>query len=443
VQGSAPSLNPPRDVSDEGVADCTRGACAPRKLEWQHGYLRIDDIRQWLIVGAKSIGAVKPSHVFQIDQGRPVGILQQMKSLRLLLTLAAVTQVLAQESPSPEVLPDGRVTFRLQAPEARDVRVQCESLPNAAMTKDEQGVWSFTTAPLPPDYYGYSFVVDGVRALDLRNPLMKYNLLSTESQVHVPGPGSLPWELNDVPHGVIHRHIYRSAAAGDDRAYFVYTPPGYKASAMKRYPVLYLLHGFSDDATAWWSVGQANLILDNLIARRQATPMVIVMPLGYGTMEIVQGSESRRRDPRVRERNLSGFRAALLEEVLPQVESEYRVSKDYKSRAIAGLSMGGVESLTVGLNNLDRFAWIGAFSAGALDTNYSDTFPKLAASANDRLALLWISCGKDDGLIKANREFVHWLDGKQLHCTWTEVPGAHSWRVWRRNLATFAPLLFQ
>ncbi len=381
--------------------------------------------------------------LFPVDQGLANGIVRDMKSIALLLALISVTPLLAQDGRSPEVRPDGRVTFRLKAPEAREVHVQCESLPNAAMTKDDQGVWSFTTAPLPADYYGYSFVVDGVRALDLGNPLLKYNLLSTESQMHVPGPGSLPWELNDVPHGDLHRHLYHSAAAGDDRAYFVYTPPDYKPSGGKRYPVLYLLHGYSDDATAWWSVGQANLILDNLIARREAVPMVVVMPLGYGAMEIIQRGWRRVSQPDLWQRNVSLFGDALLNEVLPQVESEYRVSKDARERAIAGLSMGGAESLTVGLNHLDRFEWIGAFSSGGLNTNYSDAFPKLAAPANDRLRLLWISCGKDDGLIKANREFVHWLDGRQLHCTWTEVPGAHSWRVWRRNLAAFAPLLFQ
>src|SRR5580700_3622415 len=169
-----------------------------------------------------------------------------MKSIASLVALALGTPVFAQNASSPEVLPDGRVTFRLQAAGAHEVRLQCESLPAADMTKDDKGLWSFTTEPLEPDYYGYSFVVDGVRAIDLNNPLMKYNLLSTESQVHVPGPASLPWEVNDVPHGVIHRHFYHSAAAGDDRAYFVYTPPNYQSSG-PALPVFFLLHGFSDD----------------------------------------------------------------------------------------------------------------------------------------------------------------------------------------------------
>jgi enterochelin esterase family protein len=353
------------------------------------------------------------------------------------------TPVFSQSAPAPEVQPDGRVTFRLSAPGAREVRLQCESLQPATMQKDGHGVWSFTTEPLEPDFYGYSFLVDGLRVMDPNNPLMKYNLLNSESQVHVPGPASLPWEVNDVPHGVVHRHLYKSAAAGDERAYFVYTPPGYKPSARKHYPVLYLLHGYSDDATAWWSVGQANVILDNLIARRQAKPMIVVMPLGYGTMEIVQRGWGRIREGDLWRRNVEQFGAALLDEVLPQVESAYRVSKDRKARAIAGLSMGGTESLTVGLNHLDRFAWIGAFSSGGLDTNFAGQFPALDARANSQLRLLWISCGKDDGLIEPNRAFVQWLKTKEVQCDWTEVPGVHSWRVWRRNLADFTPLLFR
>ena len=366
-----------------------------------------------------------------------------MKSFYLLAALSLATPVFSQSPASPDVQTDGRVTFRLKAPEATNVQVQCESLKAAPMQKDDQGVWSFTTDPLEPDYYGYSFVVDGLRTIDLSNPLMKYNLLNTESEAHVPGPASLPWEVNDVPHGVLHRHFYKSAAAGDERAYFVYTPPGYKASGWKRYPVLYLLHGYSDDATAWWSVGQANIILDNLIARGQAKPMVVVMPLGYGTTNVLRlGWKSPDRDP-LWQRNVDQFRPTLLDEVLPQVEKAYHVSTDRKNRAIAGLSMGGTESLTVGLTALDRFAWIGAFSSGGLNTNYAEQFPNLDARANDRLRLLWISCGKDDKLDKPNRAFVEWLKSKDIRLTWTEVPGVHSWRVWRRNLADFAPLLFR
>ncbi len=128
------------------------------------------------------------------------------------------------------------------------------------MQKDDQGVWSVTTSPLAPDYYGYSFVADGVRLIDPSNPLLTPNLLSMASSVHVPGPSSLPWEVNDVPHGEIHHHFYKSAVAQDDRDYYVYTPPNYDPTGAKAYPVLYLLHGFSDDASGWTAVGHANVI---------------------------------------------------------------------------------------------------------------------------------------------------------------------------------------
>ena len=364
-----------------------------------------------------------------------------MKSLYLLPVLAMVMSAFAQNGPAPEVSADGLVTFRLKATNAQSVAVQCESLPRASMVKDDKGVWSYTTPVLEPDYYGYSFVVDGVRALDLNNPLQKYNLLNTESQVHVPGPSSLAWEVNDVPHGVIHRHFYHSKAAGDDRAFFVYTPPGYSISG-PALPIFCLLHGFSDDASGWWAVGQANIIFDNLIARGEAKPMVVVMPLGYGTLEALYRN-GRSRDPGFNQRNTNQFRATLMDEVLPQVEAAYHVSSDRNQRAIAGLSMGGAESLTVGLNNLDHFSWIGAFSSGGVGTNFPATFPTLDATANDKLHLLWIACGKDDGLIEPNRKFVEWLDSKGVHHTWTETAGVHSWRVWRRNLAAFTPLLFK
>ena len=361
----------------------------------------------------------------------------------LLVALLLATPAFAQQIVSPEVLPDGRVTFRLNAPGAKDVRVRCEGVKASAMQKDSQGVWSLTTDPLEPDLYTYSFNVDGLRVLDLVNPLLKYNLLNNDSQLHVPGPASLAWEINDVPHGQVHRHFYKSAAAGDERDFIVYTPPGYDPAARKRYPVLYLLHGYSDDATAWPTAGRANVILDNLIARGQAKPMIVVMPLGYGTMEVVKGGWSRVRDPGLWQRNSDTFRETLLNEVMPQAEKAYKISPERNSRAIAGLSMGGAQSLTVGLNHPDRFAWIGAFSSGGLNTNYSEQFPKLEAKTSQQLRLLWIACGKEDRLIESNQKFVEWLDSKGVKSIWTETSGEHSFRVWRRYLATFTPLLFQ
>jgi enterochelin esterase family protein len=361
----------------------------------------------------------------------------------LITAIAAVSNALAQPLTSPEVHPDGHITFRLRAPDAKDVSVHCEGSKVSKMAKDDSGVWSVSTEPLEPDIYVYSFNVDGLRVIDLSNPLIKYNLLNTDSQVHVPGPSTLPWEINDIPHGQIHRHFYKSAVGGDQRDFMVYTPPGYDPSAKKRYPVLYLLHGYSDDTSAWTAVGCANVILDNLIARHEAKPMVIVMPLGYGTMDVIRAGwqGTRRRD--LWEENYSKFRQTLLDEVMPQVEKAYQLSNKPGDRAIAGLSMGGSESLLVGLNTLDRFGWVGAFSSGGLSTNLPAKFPKLDASANRQLNLLWVACGKEDGLFANNEAFHKWLDSKDVKHTWVASPGAHSFRVWRRYLAQFAPLLFQ
>ena len=266
---------------------------------------------------------------------------------------------------SPEVNADHSVTFRFRDPNAKEVFLAREGAPRTAMQKDEQGVWTIKTEPLDPDIYGYAFVADGVALIDPHNPLMKPNLLNTQSAVHVPGPASLPWEIASVPHGVVHRHFYKSAVIGDDRAFYVYTPPGYDPANKRLYPVLYLLHGFSDDANGWTAVGRAHVILDNLIAQGKAKPMLIAMTLGYGAPEIVAPGAGGLRDPGLRQRNYDRFRDALFAEVIPEVEKVYRADKDRRSRAIAGLSMGGAESLYVGLNALDRFAWIGAFSAGA------------------------------------------------------------------------------
>lgn len=366
-----------------------------------------------------------------------------MKSA-LLLVLMCVP-VFAQSPPrlrSPEVHPDNRVTFRFRAPNAKEVLLAREGAQRVPMQRDEQGVWTLTTEPLEPDLYGYTFIVDGVSLIDPSNPSMKPNLLNTQSVVQIGSPG-LPWEVNAVAHGQIHRHFYRSAIVGDDRDFFVYTPPDYDPAAGKLYPVLYLLHGFSDDAGGWTAVGRAHVILDNLIAQGKARPMLVVMPLGYGAPEIVTGTGPR--DPTLGRRNLDKFREALLQEVIPAVEKSYRVERDRNSRAIAGLSMGGAESLYTGLNNLKTFAWVGSFSAGTLSANqnFDDVFPGLDAKANAQLHLLWIACGKEDGLIGNHRKFIDWLKTKEIRNSANETSGAHTWMVWRRNLAEFVPLLFR
>ncbi|HEY3593613.1 MAG TPA: alpha/beta hydrolase-fold protein, partial [Polyangiaceae bacterium] len=266
----------------------------------------------------------------------------------------------------------------------------------------------------------------------------------TQSMVHIPG-ASFPWEIGTGPRGEVHHHFYRSDTVHDDRDYYVYTPPGYDPREKTTYPVLYLLHGFSDDASGWTSVGHANVIFDNLIAEGKAKPMIVVMPLGYGAPEILaRGFSGAFRDPVLRQRNFDLFQVALLTEVVPRVEKTYRIAKERELQAIAGLSMGGAEALLTGLNHLDRFAWIGAFSTGGLGPETFETkFPALNAKSAAKLRLLWTACGADDGLIEQHKKLVDWFASKNVPHTSLETPGAHTWMLWRRHLATFAPLLFR
>lgn len=381
-----------------------------------------------------------------------------MKRIRFLLILGlGATAIHAQDTKtqvarpapappvvSPEIHSDNRVVFRLRAPNAKEVAVSIEgSAQPLPMQRDDQGVWSVTSDPLAADFYGYSFQVDGVTNFDPSNHAIKPNFLYRASELHIPGPPSLTWETADIPHGELHHHFYKSGIVGDQRDYYVYTPPGYDARGEQTYPVLYLLHGYSDDASGWSAVGRANLILDNLIAARKAKPMLIVMPLGYGEPNILQPNSGAFRDRSITDRNFNKFREALLSEVMPRVESEYRVNTSRTARAIAGLSMGGAESLLTGLNTLDKFAWIGAFSSGGFTPEFEKEFPNLDARSNSQIRLLWIACGTEDRLIEINRQFRQWLDSNNIKHADIETSGMHTWMVWRRNLTDFAQLLFR
>ena len=355
----------------------------------------------------------------------------------LIASIAAAAP--AQPADEPEVHADGRVTFRLDAPGAHAVALRFESDAPVAMVRDARGTWSVTTAPLAPDIYNYLFRVDGIPALDPANPRLKFNLIASASEVHVPGPASLPWEINAVPHGVVHRHYYHSAVVGDDRDFLVYTPPGYDPAAKDPYPVLYLLHGLSDDATAWATVGRANVILDNLIARGQAKPMLVVMPLGYGRLDILAGGFDRQRPRELTDANIRIFGESLLREVIPQVEKSYRVAPDPAARAIAGLSMGGAQALTIGLGHPDIFAWIGAFSFGSGAPDPA----ALGSDLNARLRLLWFTCGRGDSRFANNQQFAAGLAARGIRHVWLPAPGIHNFPFWRRSLAGFVPLLFR
>jgi len=373
-----------------------------------------------------------------------LGILSMAIMLGACLAAGATAQTPPPPMISPEVHADRTVTFRFRAPNDKEVAVSLEGVPKPIpMQKDDQGVWSVTTEPLAPDYYGYSLIADGVNMFDPSNHSVKPNFLYRASELHVPGAPSASWEIADGPHGEIHHHFYKSGVVGDDRGYYVYTPPGYDPRGKQTYPVLYLLHGYSDDASAWTAVGRANVILDNLLAQGKVKPMLVVMPLGYGAPEILLPNSGAFRDRAITNRNFDKFRDALLTEVIPRVEAEYLVIKDRNSRAIAGLSMGGSESLRTGLNNLDKFSWIGSFSFGGISEEFDREFPGLDSQANDQLHLLWIACGTDDRLIDINRKVRAWLASKDIKHVDIETPGYHTWMVWRRNLTEFSSLLFR
>jgi enterochelin esterase family protein len=371
-----------------------------------------------------------------------------LKTFFLSLILATI---LAAQQPrptitSPEVHSNGSVTFRLFDPNAEKVTVSLEGLKDPlAMQKDQQGIWTLTTDVLAPDLYGYSFSVDGTHFLDPSNTEIKPNLLNLSNVVHVPGAAPLPWDDTDIPHGLVHHHFYKSNIVGDNRDFYVYTPPGYDPAARTRYPVLYLLHGYSDDASGWTAVGKANLIMDSLIAQNKVKPMIVVMPLGYGAPEIVHPTPgvSPFSNAELRERNFGRFRTALIDEVIPAVDRAYKTDPGRDSRAIAGLSMGGSESLLTGLNRPDKFSWVAGFSTGGLSDDFAADFPQLNADANSKYHLIWIACGTEDRLITINRNMIAWIKGKGVNVTPIETPGMHTWLVWRRNLIAFTPLLFQ
>lgn len=347
---------------------------------------------------------------------------------------------------SPEVHADHTVTFRLRDARAEKVWVTLEGNGSVDMTRDADGTWTGTSKVLEPNIYGYSFTVDGQSRPDPLNPwALKTNLLSMGNLVTVPGTPPEPWELTDIPHGEVHRHLYHSTLIGDNREFYAYTPPGYSSSSRNKYPVLYLLHGFSDAANGWTDVGKANLILDSLIAAKKAKPMVVIMPLGYGVPDFGDPQRRAALGPLRADlwaRNLNGFVTSFLNEIMPIAAKNYRIATDQKGQAIAGLSMGGAETLVIGLNNLDKFSAIGSFSSGGLDPKLDQDFAKFDAARARELKELWVSCGTADGLLASNRQVVAWLKAKGAPVEAVETPGGHEWMVWRKNLVEFAQKIF-
>lgn len=351
---------------------------------------------------------------------------------------------------SHEVNGDNTLTFRYTAPAATKVSLSIDAYPKLLpMTRDEHGVWTVTTPVLPPEFYHYTFYEDGRPRTDPLNPAFVRNLISPASVMLLPGTPAAPWELAGVPHGRVDHHIYTTHIAQNlplnQESYLVYTPPGYDPKHKGGYPVLYLLHGWSDTELAWTEEGHADAILDRLLADGKVVPMIVVMPLGYGDFEFVMHGFKAWREPEHVSENVELYSKMLLTEIAPAVEHEYNTAPGRENRAIAGLSMGGLESLTIGLKHADQFAWVGGMSSAVFDANnamFETYLPHLDAKKAN-LSLLWIACGKTDGLITGNHQFIAWAGTKGFTPIAVETPGAHTWLTWRDNLVTLAPLLFR
>lgn len=357
-----------------------------------------------------------------------------------IIMVLEVDAVLAQQLISPEIHADRRVTFRLRAPDAKVVEVAgIDGLGPAEMAKDKNHVWSVTIGPLDPELYSYTFRVDGAEHVDPSNRDLK-KWLSCASMLEVPGDPPLLHERQVTKHGVLHHHFYDSGTTQSQRGLFVYTPPGYHSGQEQLLPTVYLLHGYGDDESAWSTVGRAPMIADNLLSTGKMKPMIIVMPYGHPlTLDITQPFQE------YASKNAEWMAKDVFDDLIPFVEQNYKSAPDRKKRAIVGLSMGGGQSLSIGLNNLESFAWIGGFSSAAASEKIAQKFPALVSDStvvNRQIELLWIACGEDDFLLNANKSFTDWLKDHSIDHEFKLTKGGHDWIVWRKYLAEVLPKLF-
>jgi enterochelin esterase-like enzyme len=355
---------------------------------------------------------------------------------------------------STEVLPDGRVTFRIRALKATAVSVTGEWVPQGLgtagqLTNDGQGVWSVTLGPLPADFYSYTFTVDGVKTIDPGNALIKQGLNSLDSVFLLPGKEAAFEEAQPVPHGNIQIVWYKSSTLGMERRLHIYTPPGYDSSS-GRMPVLYLLHGAGDEDSGWSTFGRAGFILDNLIAQAKAKPMIVVMPNGSQPRGATPaGGRGSTNAPAGMGGTQAWFTSELLDDIVPFVEKNYRVQATPAGRAIAGLSMGGGQTLGVITSHPDQFTYIGLWSAavgggrgGGLEERYA-TFLAGAAKFNEQLKCLSISVGEKDSLAAGSKELAAVFEKHGIKNELHISAGGHTWINWRHYLNDFAPRLFQ
>jgi enterochelin esterase family protein len=352
--------------------------------------------------------------------------------------------------PSPEVGADHTVTFRIQAPKASEVTLRGDWMSGAPekLSKDDSGMWSVTVGPLTPDYYSYAFNVDGVKTVDPRNATIKQGVSSLDSMVFVPGEESKFEDNQPVPHGQIHQVWYRSNTLDAQRRMHVYTPPGYE-SGNDKYPVLYLLHGAGDEDSGWSTIGRAGFILDNLIAAQKARPMIIVMPNGSlpRPTNLPPPTPGTPPPPEVMAAVQDRFTNELMKEVIPTVEKTFRVSAGRERRAIAGLSMGGGQTLRVITTNPDQFAYVAVWSAG-IGQNAGDwekrneAFLSKADQVNRDVKLFSISVGDQDRAAVGSRALSETLNKHNIKNELHVSGGGHPWINWRHYLNDLVPRLF-
>lgn len=367
--------------------------------------------------------------------------------------LGLASTALAQFPPaapviSPQVQPDRKLTFRIRAAQASAVRLTSSDIPElgrgAEMRKGENGVWEVTVGPVPAGAYRYSFDVGGVPTTDPGNPLTSESNANTWSLVHV--PGAELFDTGDVPHGSIAEVLYASSTLKRPRRAHVYTPPGYE-SGKGEFPVLYLLHGAFDSDDSWSTVGRAGFILDHLIAQGKARPMIVVMPTGH-TGRFTFGA------PNALDRQVDEFSRDFLTDLKPYIEKSYRLRRGRAHTALAGLSMGGAQTLNIAIPNLKDYGYVGVFSSGVFGIEGRPGQPRPQFEEGHKnaldnselkkgLKLVWFATGKDDFLLETTRATVKMLQGHGFNVVYRETDGGHTWLKWRDYLAEFAPLLFQ
>jgi enterochelin esterase-like enzyme len=336
----------------------------------------------------------------------------------------------------PQILPDGHAIFRIKAPEAQ--KVQLDLVKKYDMVKNNEGIWEITTDSLSEGFHYYSLIIDGVAVADPSSKTF-YGMGRMAGGFEVPFKGDKYYDVRNVPHGEIRIRRYYSNITNTWRNFYMYTPPGYDLNISEKYPVLYILHGGGEDESGWATQGKTDLIIDNLIAEKKALPMIVVMPDGNFPLNGF-GEES-----------LKVFEKELKQSIIPFVEKNYRVRTDAKSRALAGLSMGGIQTLYAGVNNTDMFSNLGVFSSGwiqpaqeSIANAQYELMKNNTDKINNNLKLFWIAQGgKEDIAWKNCQTMLAKFDELKIKYTYIEYPGGHTWPVWRNNLYTFAQLLFR